>query len=166
MARHGVGYRTTVISYLRRVRTHLPQPEVFDYLADFRNVDEWDPRAHDVQRVAGKGEGSRHRCEVSFAGRTVPMTYTTTTVARPWRVEWVGTSELVRASDVVHVLPDDDGGTRVDYVASFEFAKAPWLLERVLDPPLRRLLDDAERGLGELLPATAAVSRPPSPPAR
>lgn len=141
------GYVSGMITFVRDVAAAAPPDRVHDYLADFTTVNEWDPRACNARRVHGDGgEGTEYECEVSFAGRTVPMRYTVTRLVPGETVEWVGESSLVRAHDVIRLRPDG-GGTHVEYTTQYRYLRAPWLLDRLLKPAVSRLCDDARDGL-------------------
>src|SRR6476619_1227309 len=62
--------------------------EVFDYMAMFSNVSEWDPTAAEAHPIDGNapGPGARFRVLVRWLGREIPMEYTTSTYDRPKRL--------------------------------------------------------------------------------
>lgn len=140
-------------TFRRRVETDLAPTDVWAYLADFTTTNEWDPRANDTRRLSGEGGvGSRYETQVSFLGRTVAMTYEITVLEPSMRIEWVGWSPMVRAHDVIEVRTEG-GRTVVDYTSSYEYRRAPRLLDRVLARPLDRLGDEAQDGLRRTLAA-------------
>lgn len=136
-----------MLSFVRHVTTDAPVEEVHAYLSDFRNVGEWDPRARAVSRArrAGRVE-PEYRCEVSFAGRTVPMRYTVIDLVPDERIEWIGDSSWVRAHDVIR-LRERGGATEVEYTTQYRYRRVGWLLDRLLGPAVSRLCDDARDGL-------------------
>jgi Polyketide cyclase / dehydrase and lipid transport len=136
-----------MLTLVRHVSASAPLDQVYAYLADFTSVNEWDPRASSARRVSGTGGvGTVYACEVSFAGRTVPMRYTVTRLVPDEVVEWAGESAWVRAHDVIR-LRHGDGTTHVDYTTSYRYRHASRLLERLLRPAVSRLCDDARDGL-------------------
>ncbi|HSU03904.1 MAG TPA: SRPBCC family protein [Nocardioides sp.] len=140
-----------MLTFVRDVTAPAPPDRVFDYLADFTTVDEWDPRASRVRRVRGDGgEGSTYECEVSFARRTVPMRYTVVRLVPGDTIEWTGESSWVRAHDVIR-LRTRGGATHVEYTTQYRYRHASWLLERLLSRAVSRLCDDAREGLQHAL---------------
>ncbi|MCH1865211.1 SRPBCC family protein [Nocardioides sp. CFH 31398] len=152
-----------MLTFRREVAVPHAAPGVFDYLADFTTVDEWDPRATGTHRLSGDGgQGSYHECDVESLGRSIPMGYTTTRVEQGAdggdRIEWVGSSRLVRAHDVIRLRRSEDGrGVVVDYTMRVTFERAPRTWDTVLRPAVRRLCDDAQDGMRHTL--TARFSR-------
>ena len=137
-----------MLRFRRRVETHRPVEEVYDYLADFETTNEWDPRASATRRLEGDGGvDTRYGTEVAFWRRTVPMTYTVTCLDRPHRIGWVGLTRLVRHEDTIDVVPGLEGTAVIDYTASFDFRRVPWLVEPLLRRSLLRLCDEAATGL-------------------
>jgi len=125
---------------------------VYAYLADFTTTNEWDPRARNTVRSSGEGEvGSRYECDVRFLGRESRMEYTVTALEPDERIEWTGRNKLVRAHDTITVSEADPGRTRVRYDAAFSYAGLPMPLALLLAFPLRRLCEDARRGLQQTL---------------
>lgn len=108
-------------TFRRSVVTDREPDLVWSYLADFTTTNDWDPRAHQTRRLGGDGGvGSRYETQVSFLGRTVPMTYEITRLDPHPRIEWVGSSPLVRAHDVIEI-GERDGRTVVDYTSSYDY---------------------------------------------
>lgn len=140
-----------MLTFVREVRTTTPVDEVFDYLADFTTVNDWDPRAHGARRVHGDGAaGTTYECDVSFARRTVAMRYTVVRLVPDETVEWVGESAWVRAHDVIRIRRRGET-THVQYLTQYRYRHASWLLERVLARAVSRLCDDARDGLQDAL---------------
>lgn len=150
-----------MLTFRREVAVPHAAPGVFDYLADFTTTDEWDPRATGARRLSGDGgQGSYHECDVAFLGRSIPMGYTTTRAEQGPdgdRIEWVGSSRLVRAHDDIRLRRTDDGEVVVHYTMRVAFERAPRTLDALLRPAVRRLCDDAQDGLRRAL--TARFSR-------
>ena len=140
-------------TFIRTVETDTAADLVWAYLADFTTINEWDPRASRTRRVEGDGGvGSSFETQVRFLGRTVPMRYEITRLEPYRRIEWRGSSSFVRAEDVIDVW-SRDGRTVVDYTSSYEYQRAPRLMDRLMARPLDRLGDEARAGLDRTLAA-------------
>lgn len=74
--------------YRGTVETTKAEEAVFDYIADFRNVAEWDPGTVSISQTAGEGAGlgARYRLVTRFVGRSVLLDYETTDFERPGRL--------------------------------------------------------------------------------
>ena len=120
-----------------------PVEVVFDYLADFTHTEEWDPGTVRTSRTSGDGGlGTTYANTSQFMGRTSDLTYETTVLERPHRLEFRGRNDKVRTVDSM-TLRTAGAGTEVHYRAEFEFG---WLLNLigplVIRPKLERLADD------------------------
>lgn len=133
----------------------VPVEEAFNYVADFDNIEEWDPGVAESRRV-GSGElgvGSEFDVIVSFGPSKSPMRYVITTYEPNQRVVLEGKGDKLTAIDDIRfsAVP---GGTKVDYTADLEFNGfmgmiAP-LLGGVLDKVGEKALDGLESKLGPL----------------
>ncbi len=145
-----------MLTFVREVTADVPRSAVYDYLADFTTINEWDPRASSARRLRGDGDvGTTYECQVSFARRTVPMRYTVTRLVPGDEIEWIGESSWVRAHDTIR-LRSRQGSTQVKYTTSYRYRHASWFLDRMLRRAVSRLCDDARDGLH------AALARPKS----
>ena len=112
-------------SITRTFTTTAPPERVHDYLADFRNAEEWDPGTKTCELVAGGGEvGSVYRNVSSFMGRESEIRYTVEELERPTRIHLVGRNEQFEGHDVLGVRAGVDGGSEVTYHAEFSFTGA------------------------------------------
>ncbi len=132
----------------------LPRPpeEVFAYLQDFTNTEEWDPGTQTCERVAGDGGvGTTYRNVTRFLGREVEVMYTTAELAPPRRVHLRGTNGQFEGHDIFEIAASGRGA-RVSYTAEMSFsglarlatpvvaAYLPTLASRTVDQ-LRTCLD-------------------------
>jgi uncharacterized protein YndB with AHSA1/START domain len=124
---------------------------VFDYLADFANTREWDPGTVRCSRISGDGgPGTTYANTSKFLGRETDLTYVVQELEAPHRIALRGENKTVVAHDTM-VLHTVGAGTEVIYTATFEFSGIAKYLGPLLKGPLKKLGDDAERGLRENL---------------
>jgi NAD(P)-dependent dehydrogenase (short-subunit alcohol dehydrogenase family) len=105
---------------------HWPQAAVFDYLAHFDNIGEWDDTVISVRPVAAGAPaiGSRYRLHVGFGPQRVPMTYEIMKMAPPHELLLRGRGESFTATDKIS-LTTMSGVTRINYQVSLEFKRRP-----------------------------------------
>ena len=137
----------------RTVRTDRPVGRVFAYLSDFTNTEEWDPGTVETVLVSGDGGvGTDYRNTSRFAGRESSLTYTVVERVVDERLVLRGRNRSVTVTDTMRFTALPDGaGTEVRYTADFDFGLLTPLLAVVLWLPMKKLGDDAERGLREAL---------------
>ncbi len=136
-----------MIEMQRTVFTHAPVAEVFAYLSDFTNAEQWDPNAVSVARLSGDGGvGTRYRVESTFAGRTTSLDYELTDLEPRSLIRLRGEKKSITAVDTITVT---EGGARnvVTYAVAFEFKGVLRLFEPVLRLAVKRLLSDGAEGL-------------------
>jgi carbon monoxide dehydrogenase subunit G len=127
--------------------------EVWDYLADLRSVQEWDPSVDEVELVGGKprSEGARYDLEVRFRGRSINLPYRVVEVDRPRRVVFEAETDSLSVRDEARIEPKGPAASRVTWDADLRLRG----LRRVLDLPFRtifnRVGEDAREGLRERL---------------
>jgi carbon monoxide dehydrogenase subunit G len=141
---------------------HSPD-EVFAYLSDFANAQEWDPGTVESERLGGGplGEGTEFRLLASFLARKTTLIYRIVEYDPPTAVTFRGENASAVSLDRITFEPSD-GGTRVTYDA--DLTLKGWL--RVADPLLalafKRVGDQALAGMrktiGTSRPLTAAPS--------
>ena len=141
--------------YIGHVTSPRPIEDVFDYLADFSNVRDWDPSALESRSLNGGGvaEGSRYAVTSRFLGREVPITYEVTEIERPARVALRGENDSVVSLDTMSFRKLPDGGTEVTYDADLRLKGARRLLDPVLGLSFRRLCERARARMEEVLGA-------------
>jgi dehydrogenase/reductase SDR family member 12 len=128
-----------------------PIEEVFDYVADFGNIEEWDPGVVTSRRRGdGVGPGTEFEVEVRFGSGTAPMVYEITEFERPSKVVLVGTSDRLVAVDEI-TFTDEDGRTRIDYTADLQFRGLFSLVAPFIRGSLRKVGEKALDGLARAL---------------
>jgi uncharacterized protein YndB with AHSA1/START domain len=132
----------------------LPRPaeEVFAYLQDFTNTEEWDPGTVRTTRESGDGGvGTRYLNVSKFLGRETELTYVVEESMPHQRLRLRGENDTVISADTMILTPAEGGGTELTYRAEFTFKGASRLVAPLLRPAFRRLGDGAEKGLREAL---------------
>ncbi len=130
-----------------------PIAEVFDYTADFDNIENWDPGVASSKRLddGPVGVGSRFELMVSFGASQIPMTYEITEYQPNERVVVIGKGEKLEAVDVIEFEDQGDGRTVVDYTADLSFHNFVKYLTPVMGPVFKRVGEKAVDGLAEAL---------------
>lgn len=130
-----------------------PIAEVFDYTADFDNIEDWDPGVASSKRLddGPVGVGSRFELMVSFGASQIPMTYEITEYQPNERVVIIGRGEKLEAVDVIEFEDQGDGRTVVDYTADLSFHNFVKYLTPVMGPVFKRVGEKAVDGLAEAL---------------
>lgn len=139
----------------RTVTTPTPLPTVFAYLSDFTTTTEWDPGTVRTVRESGNGgTGTRYRNTSRFAGRETELVYVVERLEENRVIALRGENATVVAHDEMTFRglgPDGQGGTEVTYVADFDFKGLTRFIAPLLAPALKKLGDEAERGMREAL---------------
>ncbi|MFJ2756929.1 SRPBCC family protein [Nocardioides sp. NPDC087217] len=128
----------------RTVETSAPTAEVFDFLADFTNTEEWDPGTVRTDRISGDGGvGTAYANTSRFLGRNTDLTYVVEVYEPGKRVTLRGENNTVVAHDTMTFVPTATGGTSVRYVAEFELKGMAKMVAPLLTPAFTRLGDSA-----------------------
>lgn len=112
--------------------------DVFDYLSDFENTNEWDPGTLETTRTSGDGGlGTTYANRSEFMGRETELTYETIGFDRPTFFSARGTNRSATATDTLTFTRDGDR-TQIHYRADFAFRGilkyvAPLVVRRKLD---------------------------------
>jgi dehydrogenase/reductase SDR family member 12 len=139
--------------YVGRVTTSRSPDEVFEYLADFSRVADWDPgveRAYPVNS-GGVRRGARFKVIARFLGREVPLTYRTVELDRPNRVVVHADNGRVVSHDAITLQAAPGGGTVVTYDAELRLKGPLRIAELPMRLLFRRIGDRARAGLEEVL---------------
>lgn len=140
----------------REVLVATDPERAFDYLADFRTTEQWDPGTVRTTRVAGSGGvGTTYHNTSRFNGRETELTYVVQEWARPDRVVLRGENRTIVAHDAM-TFHAESHLTRVTYRAEFQLKGLARLAEPFLRRSFDRLGDAAEEGLRNALGRPAA----------
>lgn len=117
--------------------------DVFDYLSDFENTNEWDPGTIHTRRTSGDGGiGTTYANRSKFAGRETELTYETIGYDRPTFFSARGANRTATATDSMTFTRDGDR-TQIRYRADFQFHGAVKLVAPlVVKPKLSALADE------------------------
>ena len=143
----------------RTVTVDQPVERVWAYLSDFTSTTDWDPGTVRTERVSGEGGvGTRYHNVSKFLGRETELDYLVVEHEPDRRLALRGENATVVAHDTMTFVPaaarsgtTAGEGTTVTYRAEFEFKGLARYVAPLLSPALRKLGDDAERGLREAL---------------
>lgn len=137
---------------LHETRTiNRPRDEVFEYTADFSNIEEWDPGVASSAKVGDEpvGVGTKFEVVAQFGSQQIPLVYETTVYEPDERVVLIGRGETMEAVDEIRFVAQGDS-TLVDYTADLTFHN--WL--RFLGPLLNPLMQPVgKRALDGLVKA-------------
>ena len=135
----------------RSVTVNASPAKVFAFLSDFTTTEQWDPGTVRCQRTSGDGGvGTVYLNTSKFLGRETELTYTVLEVDPGRRVRLRGQNKTVTATDTMEISPNGSGSD-VTYTADFDFNGVAKYLAPLLAGPLKKLGDDAEKGLREAL---------------
>lgn len=100
-----------VASYSTSVESPKPVEEAFDYMADFRNAEEWDENTSSVKLTSGQAGQASSEYEVitGFAGRDMKLSYRTVEVDRPSKVVFESSTGMAKIRDTIEFSGDEKG---------------------------------------------------------
>ena len=131
--------------YTTTVRSPWPADKAFDFVADLRNFEDWDPGVESSTLVEGDGPGVGTAYDVKV--KAAELRYRTLAYDAPRKTVVEAKTTLLFSYDVIEVTPTDDG-CDVTYDATFE---VNGILGRVLNPVVglffNRIGDAAAEGL-------------------
>jgi carbon monoxide dehydrogenase subunit G len=134
--------------YQASLRTGTVTDELFSYLSDFSNSQEWDPGVISAERltVGAVAEGAEFRLVARFLGSESELTYRIVEYDPPHVVTFHGENEAVISHDRITFVPEADG-TTIDYDARLDLKGYRKLMEPLVALAFRRV---GERALGGL----------------
>ncbi len=143
-----------------QVETTLPIDDVFAYVADFANSQEWDPGVAEAERLddGPVALASRFRLGVRLGPRVAPMEYRVTVFEPPTRVVLVGSGSSVSAIDDIR-LERLAHGTRLEYTADIRLVGVLRLIEPFLGGAFAKIGRNAADGMQRTLEAQATAAR-------
>lgn len=103
--------------------------EVWEFMADFRTTEQWDPpTARTIRESGDGGVGTVYRNPSKILGREVDITYTVLEFEPPRMLRLRGETSSMTAVDTIEVV-DTDAGTRVHYAVDFSLNGVAKLFE-------------------------------------
>jgi carbon monoxide dehydrogenase subunit G len=142
--------------YTGKLMTTRPIDDVFAYMSDFSNAQEWDPGTVRAERVDSGpvAVGSRFALRVSVLGRETDIEYVIIELEAPRLVVLRGENGSAVSLDRIS-LSSTGHETALTYEADLRMEGAGRLLDPLLAIVLRKLGDAALRSLRELLAGDA-----------
>jgi hypothetical protein len=127
--------------------------ETFEYLADFRHVQEWDPGIDEVRLTTGQPArpGSRYELTLSVAGTSTDLCYEAMEVEAPRRIVMRAETDALVSLDTITLDTDENGRVHVTYEAELELKGVRKLAQPVAGVGLHREGEKAAEGLRERL---------------
>ena len=147
------GKPVRMAEYTGTVETPMAPDAAFAYMADFSNVDEWDPNCERAEKVTpGEvGPGTEFRMLFSMGpGQTTEFTVKVTEWEAPRRMEIEGGSDHLHLRDTVEVAPAA-AGAEITYTARIEGTGAAKVANPILGLGLSRAGSQARDGLEQRL---------------
>ncbi|MDH3299091.1 MAG: SRPBCC family protein [Acidimicrobiia bacterium] len=138
--------------YVVHVRTPLDQAAAFDYMADLRNFEGWDPGVLGVEQVEGTTPviGAEYDVTVQALPKPMVLRYRIITFDPSHLVVALAESTLLTSLDRITVDTDDEG-TTVTYDAELTLSGPLGLADPLLGIAFKRIGDRAAAGLIEAL---------------
>ncbi|MBV9487093.1 MAG: SRPBCC family protein [Frankiaceae bacterium] len=135
--------------YIATVPSAWSREDTFDYLADFRNVAEWDPSMERAELISGEpGKvGSTYRLTMSVLGVSTNLDYETVEVQRPERLVMVSESDAMTSTDTIRV----DADSSVTYFAHLDLHGLRKAADPLAEVLLERVSDRAAKSLAAKL---------------
>ena len=134
--------------YVTRVRTPKSPEDAFDFMADLRNFEKWDPGVSSSEQVDGDGVGQGAKFDVT--ANATDLTYVLVEYDRPSRVVAEANTPRLRSYDIIEVEPDGEGAI-VTYDATLELKGVFGLAEPLMKLLFRRIGRQADNGLQKAL---------------
>lgn len=134
------------------VTTSLPIDAVFDYVANFENIVEWDPGVTAARKTsaAPAAVGTAYDLDLNYGGSEMQMTYTITEFDPPRLVVLEGDGARSGAVDRI-AFTTVDNGTRIDYEADIRLKGLFRFAEPFLGSLFARVGEGARVGLDRRL---------------
>ncbi len=143
--------------YITSIRTSRSSVDAFEYMADLRNFEQWDPGVQSVTQVNGDGAGSGASFDVvvDAPGRGLTLRYHTAHFDPPRKVVIEARSRLLTSIDKIDVR-DDGASTVVTYDASLALNGPLRVFDFVMRPVFNRIGNRANTGLLRVLDGQSA----------
>ena len=142
-------------SYHAEIHTTQSPEQVFDYLARFSSVAEWDASVVSAEMLTPEPveAGSEFKVVVRSFGRELPFVYRISTFDRPHVVKLVADTGRLRSEDTITVEPEERGARWSTTPASLQGRRAA--RHPLLAVSLRRIGDAAAAGLQAVITSPA-----------
>ncbi len=143
--------------YVTTIRSPRPQQEAFDFMADLRNFEAWDPGVRSATQVTGDGGGPDAVFDVvvDAPGRGLTLRYETTEYVAPDSLVVKAASTMFTSLDRIEVRPDGSGSI-VTYDAELTLNGPLKMFDLLLRPVFERIGGRADAGLKQALDGVSA----------
>ena len=141
--------------YVATISTARTPDEVFDFMADFRNVATWDRSVRRIEQVDGDGAGPGAEYDVTIArpGRDLTLRYRTVGYEPTSSLRFVASDRLITSDDRITV-DTANGSTRLVYDARLRLNGPLRLADPLLGPVFQRFASRAAAELRDALDGT------------
>ncbi|BCS99154.1 hypothetical protein DSLASN_47860 [Desulfoluna limicola] len=135
-----------------------PIDDVFRYLSNFTNIEQWDPGVlTSVNLSDGPVQvGTSFELTLRYLFIPIHMIYTITEYEPPCRVVLKGEGDSFAVTDTIELSPNDHG-TMVSYTASFAFSSLSPRLQKIIRPALSLIGKTSMAGMKKALSPIARV---------
>jgi carbon monoxide dehydrogenase subunit G len=134
--------------YVATVRTPRAREEVFAYLSDLSNFEQWDPGVSSSTQVSGDGPGLG--AEYAVRANRADLRYVVEQYRAGHELTFKARTRFFTSLDRVAVVDEGDG-SRVVYDAVLTLNGPLGLLDVAIRPMFRRIGDAAAAGLADAL---------------
>lgn len=138
--------------YVTTIRSPKSQQQAFEFMADLRNFEAWDPGVQSATQVTGDGGGPDAVFDVvvDAPGKGLTLRYETTEYDAPSTAVVKATSKLFTSLDRIEVRADGDGSL-VTYDAELTLNGPLGFFDLALRPVFNRIGGRANEGLQRAL---------------
>lgn len=137
--------------YVTTIRTEMTAADAFAYMADFRNVAEWDPGVSSAIQIEGDGPEVGASYEVKASG--AELTYVVLEYDAPSRIVLEAKNTLIRSYDIISVEERSDG-CDVTYDATLDLNGPLAMGDIAFGIMFKKIGDKAAAGMVERLDGT------------
>jgi carbon monoxide dehydrogenase subunit G len=148
-ARAGSGHPAVMVHINRTFTVDSPRREVFEYLRDFANAQEWDPGTVSCTRIGPEpvGLGTTWRNVSKVLGRETELTYELTR-QDPDHLQFTGKNKTATSTDDIGLAEGDaPGTTRITYDANIELHGPAVLVSPIMKVAFERIGNETEDSL-------------------
>ncbi|MFT7598916.1 MAG: hypothetical protein ACI8TP_001841 [Acidimicrobiales bacterium] len=137
--------------YTTVVRSPMSQQEAFDYVADLRNFEDWDPGVKSSTQVVGESAGLGAEYDVELS--TMTLRYKISEFREPERTKVEAHSPLLSSYDTIEVAETPDGSD-IRYDAVIKLSGPLKLIDPLFALVFNRIGDKAAEGMVRMLNGT------------
>ena len=149
-----------MIALEKTIETVRPIEQVFRYVSDFANIEQWDPGVASSRRTSPGGvkENATFDLVLRYGFGKIPMTYRMTTFVPNEKVVLTGAGQSFTVTDTIEFLPAGRG-TRINYRAVIDLDQPGPARKKIISLLVSRLGQKAVDGLSAALNRSFPVPR-------